>query len=139
LINELTAEIGSTYASLRHDAGKNEKLNNYKTIAQKGFHTEKKNSTNFNNSEVVHTEPSNKQCTSLFSPVEENILKLPQNYFTRAHPISPPGSSYDAITNGRQGLPRTYSSSSVVKVSKTDIPKSYLERIANKIYDHISD
>lgn len=62
--------------------------------------------------------------------------QIGSNYFTRAHPISPPGSSYDALLNARQGLTKNYSSTSV---SKTDLPRSFLERIANKIYDHPSD
>jgi len=71
----------------------------------------------------------------MFSPtagLEENN----SNYFTRAHPISPPGSSYDALLNARQGLTRKYSSSSI---SRTDGPRSFLERIANKIFDHPTD
>ena len=140
LINELTAEIGSTYASLRQDRGKQQTqpaiLKNYESLSQTGFMTAKKKASESYRNDVIHTEPSNKQGLPNFQLNTQQEEKASSNYFTRAHPISPPGSSYDALLNARQGLTRTYSSTSV---SKTDLPRSFLERIANKIYDHPSD
>lgn len=146
LIKELTADIGSTYASLKREnlPMSNGHVGNYSTqgdhfrskVQFEAPRTAKKPSKNIYKSKLLNTAPQKTQKLSndyLNSTQQRSQLEEVErpSYFSRAKPISPPGSSYDALSNARQGLSRAYSNSSLQKM---DRPMGYLERITNQKY-----
>lgn len=135
LINELSADIGSTYNSLNRSS---------MDPSNHIYQTEKKPnpSTSMTKHKVLNTAPQKpsyltNNYLSNAQPVKEFNEDSNHSYFSRNRPLSPnTGSSFDPVFEERNQLSRAYSNSSLINY---DRPMGYLERIANQKYQARGD
>lgn len=99
--------------------------------------TDKKSKRRTAKKKLLNTAPQKPMNNFLQSPPQTSNFDEKPTYFTRSRPISPPGSSYNALNNSRnEGLSRTYSNSSLLNLNRQI---GFLERISNQNYSCRSD
>lgn len=137
LIKELTADIGSTYASLQKSSQKAKEYDERSLSSTMLPQTDKKSKRRTAKKKLLNTAPQKPMNNFLQSPPQTSNFDEKPTYFTRSRPISPPGSSYNALNNSRnEGLSRTYSNSSLLNLNRQI---GFLERISNQNYSCRSD